>query len=91
MVARALHEESRSGNFAQNLVAHLFRIATAAERIAQTNERGNLFAESAKGRTRPAGERDVTANSAAHAFADQDNWAIVRFAGRIQRGPMRCD
>src|SRR4051794_13168085 len=66
-VARALHKEDRCRDLAQDFVAQLCRIAAAAKRVPQTDERVHIFLE-----------REMAADSAAHALPDQDNGAVMR-------------
>src|SRR6266446_8170650 len=61
-VARALHEEDRCRQQAQNFIAQLCPVAHAAERISKTNDPIHFFFK-----------RDVTPDTSAHAFADQND------------------
>src|SRR5258707_7807987 len=63
-VARSLHKQDRRSQRAQNFVANFCAIAHGAERIAKTNQAFEFFLE-----------RHVTSDTAAHAFADeQEAW-----------------
>src|SRR2546423_3098345 len=61
-VARPLNKQDRSAQVSQNLIAQLRSIAHRTKRIAQTNQAGDIFFQ-----------RNMAANSAAHALADEKN------------------
>jgi hypothetical protein len=79
-IARALHEQNRGGQLAQNLVAQLAAITAAAERIAEANHRRHGFLQ-----------RQVTSYTSAHALPDQHDRSGVRLPRLFERGAMRLD
>src|SRR6266404_9314068 len=60
-VARALHKQDRRSQSPQDFVSQLCVVAHGAQRIAKANETVHFFFE-----------RNMTANTPAHAFADED-------------------
>ena len=76
-IARALDEEDRRAQSAQNFVAKFGAITHRAKRISKANERIDFFLQ-----------RDVTPDSPAHALADQNCRSIVNMSSERERFAM---
>ena len=77
-IARSLHEEDRCPQFAQDFVSQLRGITSAAQRIAEANDRRHVSFEC-----------EMTTDSRTHALADQDRRPTLRPACVVKRCAMR--
>jgi hypothetical protein len=79
-IARSLHEQDWRPQIAQNFIAQPFRIARAAERIAEANQTRYGFFQS-----------NMATDPAAHALSDQDHGLRFLLLYLAQRLPVRGD